>query len=40
MTGSGWESLDAEGDMVAYVDPEFALEMGLISSLQDLLDEG
>lgn len=39
VTGANWESLDADGSLVAFVDAEFALEMGLIPSLQDLLDE-
>lgn len=30
---------DIVGSLVAAVDPEFAVEMGLIPSLQDLLEE-
>ena len=39
VTGAGWDSLSADGSLVAAVDPEFAVEMGLIPSLQDLLEE-
>ena len=39
VTGANWESLDADGSLVAFVDAELAIEMGLIPSLQDLLEE-
>lgn len=37
VTGAGWDSLAADGGLVASVDAEFAMEMGLIPSLKDLL---
>ena len=39
VTGAGWDSLSADGGFVAAVDPDFAVEMGLIPSLRDLLEE-
>ena len=39
VTGAGWDSLSADGSLEATVDPESAVEMGLIPSLQDLLEE-
>ena len=39
VTGAGWDSLAADGGFVASVDPEFAMEMGLIPTLQDLTEE-
>ena len=39
VTGSGWESLDAEGNMIAWVDSDLALEMGLVPTLEQLMAE-
>ena len=39
VTGSGWDSLSADGGLLASVDAEFAVEMGLIPTLQQLMDE-
>ena len=39
VTGSDWESLAADGGLIAAVDPEFALEMGLIPTLEQLMAE-
>ena len=39
VTGSAWESLDAEGNMIAWVDSDLALEMGLIPTLEQLMAE-
>lgn len=39
VTGSDWESLDAEGSMIAWVDSDLALEMGLIPTLEQLMAE-
>ena len=37
ITGGGWDSLDADGSLIASGDPEFLQEMGLIPTLQELV---
>ena len=40
VTGASWDSLCADGSILAAVDSEFAVQMGLVPTLRDLLEGG